>query len=619
MIPRLLLFFLAGVPALSVQGSQVAAKARPGLPVAWIAVAHAQAPALSKALGIDLGQARVQQAFADAMSRTALDLPGLVFELRGKSPEAQQAVIAARAQDIRRALGGHAQSLAAELEIASAAGDSAGVRKARRELADLTVILVALPQEQRGLASSSYEKAVLRLGEKLAASLAGEKSEAGEEETQVQRAGGAVLADPAQPADLAKQELWLENGRLQPSDKAVGQSPARTQSETRRRKAKAALDAYWEELQAAYPEGEPMPAERLRGVLLEAYRRARLTHRPRDLNALAWDFVKRLLAASYLGNAKLAEAVKLVGKPHYARGDYWRVVDHEPDPVGGGVLFKARRKPHARVESKFEDGLLELHQAFPRLAEALGIRGEDGLLIYPDVDGMNARIELLKGTDLEVFVRFWTFYGYDGTGGEGGHRRCAEHWAFGADGQGRAVIRSAGQGIHHHDLGAHMLGYLLLPREVVDILVGYFRVLILIQRSIDAGKISNVRLVADIAHRINSRIEALDTASNYIAEAVLRKEGKAAVSAIAFQISVVAGQFQAGRGLIEKILEESATPQERASRRAQGRSVLYELSEAEIAELRKLQDPTLTGGLSIAEADKQAEAILKKAQGWRGI
>lgn len=612
----LLPFALVAALALPAQGSRVASKAQAGLPVAWIAVAHSHAPALSKALGIDLGQARVQQAFADAMSRTSVDLPGLVFELRGKSPEAQQAVIAARSDNIRQALGSHAQVLAAELEKAAAAGDSSGARKARRELADLTAILAALPRERQGLVSSSYERAVLGSVEKLASSLAGETRDAEEEGLQVQQAAGASPAGPALPLDSAKQELWVESGRLQPSDKASARSSPQEQSKTRRWKARAALDAYWAEIEAAYPNGEAIPAERLSGVLLEAYRRARLTHRPRDLNALAWDFVKRLLAAGYLGSASLAEAVKLVGKPHYARGDYWRVVDHEPDPIGGGALFKARRKPHARVESRFEDGLLELYEALPRLAEGLGIRYEDGLLIYPDVDGMNARIELLKGTDLEVFVRFWTFYGYEGTGGEAGHRRCAEHWAYGSNGQGREMVRSVGQSLHHHDLGVHMLGYLVLPREVVDILVGQFRALILLQRLVDAGKISHPELVKDIAYRINSRIEFVDAASSYIAEAVLRKQGEADRKAIAFQLSTIAGSFVGGRGLIEGILEVSATPEEKARRRAGGRSITYVLSKEEIMEIRKLQDPALREGLSLEEADEQAEAIVAKARSW---
>lgn len=607
MASSLLPFALVAIFALPIEATQVSAQARAGLPVAWIAVAHSHAPALSAALGIDLGQARVQQAFADAMSRTSLDLPGLVFELRGKSPEAQQGVIAARAPEIRQALGRHAQSLASELESAAMARDSAGARKARRELADLKTILAAVAAEQQGLVTSSYDKAVLRLGERLASSL--------EEGVRVVEPQEAAPPGPALPSDPAKQELWAKEGRLQPSDKAAASS-AQNQSETRRRKAKAALDAYWKELAATYPKGEAIPAERLRGVLRAAYGRARLTHRPRDLNALAWDFVKRLLAAGYLGSASLAEAIKLVGKPHYARGDYWRVVDHEPDPVGGGALFKARRKPHARVEDHYEDGLVELYEALPRLAKALGIRYEDGLLIYPDVDGMNARIELLKGTDLEIFVRFWTFYGYDGTGGEAGNRRCAEHWAYGADGQGREVVRSAGQGIHHHDLGVHMLGYLVLPREVVDVLVGQFRVLILLQRLVDAGRISNQALSDDIAYRINSSIKFLDGASNYIADAVLHKEGQAAVSAVAFQLSTIAGQLSGGRGFIETILEGSVTPEQKAQRRAEGRPGRYVLSGEEIAELRKLQDPALVQGLSFDAVDEQAKAVVAKARAW---
>jgi len=78
------------------------------------------------------------------------------------------------------------------------------------------------------------------------------------------------------------------------------------------------------------------------------------------------------------------------------------------------------------------------------------------VLRYPNPEALNARIRQLEGTPNQVFVSFVEVSGRVESMG------YARHWV-----QGQAILARPGP-LHSHDVGAHLPGFLLLPRELVE-------------------------------------------------------------------------------------------------------------------------------------------------------
>ena len=146
-------------------------------------------------------------------------------------------------------------------------------------------------------------------------------------------------------------------------------------------------------------------------------------------------------------------------KGNLPKGWALRVVQAEQDPLSGGLIYTMERLKGHQYHP-FEEGIIELVSRYPVFMNLFGISGpfEAGNFVrakYPNISGLNYRIDRLKDTPQEVSLRLWSPIG------QIDRLTYARHWVGGE-------IPLSQEGIEHfHDM-MHLTGFLLLPREIVE-------------------------------------------------------------------------------------------------------------------------------------------------------
>jgi hypothetical protein len=147
-----------------------------------------------------------------------------------------------------------------------------------------------------------------------------------------------------------------------------------------------------------------------------------------------------------------------------------------PDPLVWGAQMRTYKIKDKVEHARHRSGFLEFALHYPRFAESLGIRVRRyrvfffftiTFLEYPDVRGLNARLDRLEDTDIAVATRFFASPGYVEP------EEFDAHW-----GDGEAVISDPrNEEFHWHDLNLQFAGYLLMPARVVRLAKSQMRFL----------------------------------------------------------------------------------------------------------------------------------------------
>lgn len=148
-------------------------------------------------------------------------------------------------------------------------------------------------------------------------------------------------------------------------------------------------------------------------------------------------------------------------------GNSWRVIekiDHEKGGEGA-CTFIAVRKDTSKMPHAFEGELPELIARYPEFAQKMGFRYENGQLSYPNAALLNA---FLKGDPNSNGLTF-------SEGASGKEATDLDYISLLAD---RKVVWAAKGVLHFHDIGIHGIGYILMPRELVDVQVSKARLLL---------------------------------------------------------------------------------------------------------------------------------------------
>jgi hypothetical protein len=196
--------------------------------------------------------------------------------------------------------------------------------------------------------------------------------------------------------------------------------------------------------------------------------------RPRDIS-IAFSLAASVSLVSPAHAGLIQGCFNWVRTEILARAQGLRAPPDAPRPLPGRTLSRLLEPRETREAFRW-GSLPEIIQQHPELAAKHGLYIEGESVRYPDFERLNAFITDARrsGDPHASSVTFWSSEGE----GEAGLLEFSEHWGD----HGEAPIAAKGRH-HHHDSSVHLLGYAILPREIVAISRARFRTLLRLVRA----------------------------------------------------------------------------------------------------------------------------------------